>query len=81
MTTTTASPASTELLDLPKLGAELERVLRLRSHPFGMKLFENESDMAAIPKIRRPKNIHTTDQIVGQAARLGWTQSTPRPPV
>jgi uncharacterized protein (DUF169 family) len=30
--------------------------------------------MEAIPKIRRPKGtIHTTDQIVAQAARLGWT--------
>ena len=29
--------------------------------------------MEAIPKIRRPKSIHTTDQIVAQAARLGWT--------
>jgi uncharacterized protein (DUF169 family) len=73
MTTTTASLATSESLDLPKLGAELERVLRLRSNPFGMKMFENEADMAAIPKIRRPKNIHTTDQIVGQASRLGWT--------
>ena len=29
--------------------------------------------MEAIPKIRRPKEIHTTDQIVGQASRNGWT--------
>jgi len=29
--------------------------------------------MEAIPKIRRPTEIHTTDQIVGQAARNGWT--------
>ena len=29
--------------------------------------------MQAIPKIRRPGSIHTTDQIVAQAARLGWT--------
>ena len=51
---------------------ELERLLRLRSGPFGMKLFESVDEMAAIPKIRRPKAVHTTDQIVGQAARLGW---------
>jgi uncharacterized protein (DUF169 family) len=74
MSTTTAPDApATERLDLPALGAQLERVLRLRSNPFGMKLFETEAEMAAIPRIRRPKSVHTTDQIVGQAARLGWT--------
>jgi hypothetical protein len=59
--------------DLIAQSAELERLLRLRSGPFGMKLFESVDEMAAIPKIRRPKAVHTTDQIVGQAARLGWT--------
>jgi len=29
--------------------------------------------MEAVPKIKRPKQVHTTDQIVAQAARLGWT--------
>ena len=29
--------------------------------------------MEAIPRIRRPKSVHTLDQVVGQAARLGWT--------
>jgi uncharacterized protein (DUF169 family) len=29
--------------------------------------------MQAIPKIRRPKAVHTTDQIVSMASRLGWT--------
>jgi len=38
-----------------------------------MKLFERVEDMEAIPKIRRPGAIHTTDQIVGMAARLNWT--------
>ncbi len=60
-------------LDLAQLSAELERVLRLRAIPFGMKLFETVEAMQAIPKIRRPKSVHTTDQIVAQAARLGWT--------
>lgn len=60
-------------LDLPALARELEQVLRLRSLPFGMKLFETIEAMAAIPRIRRPRAVHTTDQIVAQAARLGWT--------
>ncbi len=59
--------------DWPALAAELESLLRLRSFPFAMKLFETVADMQAIPKIRRPKAVHTTDQIVAQAARLGWT--------
>jgi len=59
--------------DLPKIAATLERLLRLRAIPFGMKLFESVEAMEAIPKIRRPGSVHTMDQIVAQAARLGWT--------
>jgi uncharacterized protein (DUF169 family) len=59
--------------DLPALAADLERLLRLRSIPFGMQLFERRADMEAIPRIRRPQAVHTLDQIVAQAARLGWT--------
>jgi uncharacterized protein (DUF169 family) len=57
----------------PRLASDLERLLKLRSIPFGMKLFESVEAMQAIPKIRRPTAVHTTDQIVAQAARLGWT--------
>ena len=59
--------------DWAKLAADLERLLRLRAIPFGMKLFERREEMEAIPRIRRPKSVHTLDQVVGQAARLGWT--------
>ncbi len=59
--------------DWTKLVADLERLLKLRSIPFGMKLYEQREAMEAIPKIRRPKAVHTLDQIVAQAARLGWT--------
>jgi uncharacterized protein (DUF169 family) len=52
---------------------ELNALLRLKTTVIGMKLFERVEDMAAIPKIRRPKAIHTTDQIVSMASRLGWT--------
>ena len=38
-----------------------------------MKLFTTKEDMEAVPRIRRPKDIHTTDQIVGMACRLNWT--------
>ena len=61
-------------LDCKTMAADLERLLRLRSIPFGMKLFEHRAEMEAIAKIRRPKgSVHTLDQIVAQAARLGWT--------
>ena len=51
----------------------LNRLLRLRTTPIGMKLFESVAEMEAIPRVRRPSDVHTTDQIVAQAARLGWT--------
>jgi uncharacterized protein (DUF169 family) len=55
------------------LVAELNGLLRLRTTVIGMKLFERVEDMEAIARIRRPQAVHTTDQIVGMAARLGWT--------
>jgi len=58
---------------LQRLSADLEALLKLRNPPFGMKLFESVDEMEALPKLRRPKAVHTMDQIVGQAARLGWT--------
>lgn len=60
-------------MDWGKLSADLDRLLKLRNPPFGIKLFERVEDMEAIPRIRRAKAIHTFDQAVGQAARLGWT--------
>src|ERR1700753_55892 len=59
--------------DWAKLAFDLERLLRLRSIPFGMKLFERREDGGATPRRRRPTAIHTLDQIVAQTARLGWT--------
>ena len=52
---------------------DLNRLLRIRTTPIAMKLFANKAEMEDIPRIRRPDSIHTTDQIVGQAARNGWT--------
>jgi uncharacterized protein (DUF169 family) len=59
--------------DWPALVDDLNRWLRLRTTPIGMKLFRTVAEMEAIPRLRRPKAIHTTDQIVAMAARLGWT--------
>ncbi len=60
-------------LDWPSLVDDLNRLLRLRTTPIGMKMFATVEEMEAVEKIRRPKTIHTTDQIVGMAARLNWT--------
>lgn len=51
----------------------LTRLLRIRTTPIGMKLFESVADMEAVERIRRPSAIHTTDQIVSMASRLNWT--------
>jgi uncharacterized protein (DUF169 family) len=59
--------------ELAQHAEELERLLRLRAVPFGMKLFESVGEMEALPRIRRPQAVHTLDQVVAQAARLGWT--------
>ncbi|PON19532.1 hypothetical protein C2W62_02200 [Candidatus Entotheonella serta] len=66
-------PVEPASYDWPKLLEELNRWLRLRATPIGMKLFQTVEEMEAIPRIRRPKSIHTTDQIVAQSCRLGWT--------
>ena len=59
--------------DLKEIVASLNKLLKLRTIPIGMKMFETVEEMESIPKIRRPTAIHTTDQIVGQASRNGWT--------
>ncbi len=60
-------------VDWPALVAKLNQYLRLRTTPIGMKLFETVEAMEAVPRIRRPRHVHTTDQVVGQASRNGWT--------
>ncbi len=64
---------TTETYDWDAIISGLNQYLRLRSIPIGMKLYEDAAEMEAIPKIRRPKVKHTTDQIVAQARQLGWT--------
>ncbi|HEX2173281.1 MAG TPA: DUF169 domain-containing protein, partial [Dehalococcoidia bacterium] len=68
-----SQPAEPTTYNWTQIVDDLNRLLRLKTTPIGMKLFETVEEMEAIPKIRRPKAIHTTDQIVAQAARLGWT--------
>jgi len=60
-------------IDWRTLVGELNSLLRLKTTVIGMKLFERVEDMEAIPRIRRPQAVHTTDQVVSMASRLGWT--------
>jgi uncharacterized protein (DUF169 family) len=62
-----------EQFDLTGMVAELNNLLRLKTTVTGIKMFARVEDMLAIPKIRRPTAIHTTDQIISMASRLGWT--------
>ena len=62
-----------EALDLAGMAADLNSLLRLKTTVIGIKMFARVEEMAAIPKIRRPSAVHTTDQIVSMASRLGWT--------
>jgi uncharacterized protein (DUF169 family) len=67
---TTRADALPLAYDWDQIVEDLNRLLRLRTTPIGMKLFKSVEEMERIPKIRRPKAIHTTDQIVAMAARL-----------
>ena len=60
-------------VDWPATLSRLERLLRIRTTPIGMKLFETVEEMEAVEKIRRPSEVHTADQIVSMASRLNWT--------
>ncbi len=53
--------------------SRLDKVLRIKTTPIGMKMFTSVEEMDAIPKIRRPRDVHTADQIVSMASRLNWT--------
>jgi uncharacterized protein (DUF169 family) len=62
-----------EQFDPATMVADLNGLLRLKTTVIGMKMFATVEEMTAIPKIRRPTAVHTTDQIVSMASRLGWT--------
>jgi uncharacterized protein (DUF169 family) len=57
------------------LGEQLSNLLRLRTLPIGMKLFEDLDEMAAVPGLRRPSEgkKFSTCQLVTQARLGGFT--------
>lgn len=70
---TSKTITSDHAFDGSRIVDDLNRLLRLRTTPISMKMFKTVEDMEAVPRIRRPSSIHTTDQVVGQASRNGWT--------
>jgi uncharacterized protein (DUF169 family) len=60
-------------IDWGAMLGRLDKMLRIRTTPIGMKMFATVEEMEAVPKVRRPKDIHTADQIVSMASRLNWT--------
>ena len=64
---------SPEAIDWPATVGRLNALLKIRTTPIGMKMFATEAEMAEVPRIRRPADVHTADQIVSMASRLNWT--------
>ena len=55
--------------DWSALSRELEGLLKLRAHVFGMKLFEHREEMEAIPRISRAQSM---DVLSSQANLAGY---------
>ena len=53
-----AMPAVGSAEDFKRVASELERVLKLKALPFGMKLCETVEEMQAVPRVRRPQAIY-----------------------
>ena len=49
--------------DLKEIVASLNNLLKLRTIPIGMKMFESIEEMESISKIRRPNAVHTLSLI------------------
>ena len=61
--------------DYPGIVEALNRYLRLKTFPIGMRRYRTVEEMEAIPRIRRPNPAEklATDQVVGQSRWIGWT--------
>lgn len=61
--------------DFPYLVESLNRYLKIKTMPIGMKRYRTVEEMEAVPRIRCPSGGEkfATDQIVGQCRWLGWT--------
>ncbi|MBN8873220.1 MAG: DUF169 domain-containing protein [Rhodospirillales bacterium] len=60
---------------IAELATQLDRLLKLRTLPIGMKLFEDKAAMEAVPGLRRPTagKTFSTCQLVTQSRMAGFT--------
>jgi uncharacterized protein (DUF169 family) len=60
---------------IAELAEQLNQLLRLRTFPIGMRLFEDIAEMQAIPGLRRPAKgkTYSTCQLVTQSRMAGFT--------
>ena len=74
MTTTNCFGDENEY-DYTALVDGLNRYLRLKATPIGMKRFKTVAEMEDVPRIRRPdvKEKLAMDQVVGQSRWIGYT--------
>lgn len=59
--------------DYKAIVSELQQLLHIKTIPIGMKGFKTVEEMEKVKRLRRPDRTYTTDQMVAQATRLGWT--------
>ena len=71
----TAGPPALDAKSIAALATQLSELLRLRTLPIGMKLFETAEAMEAVPGLRRPPagKKFSTCQLVTQARMAGFT--------
>ncbi len=70
---TPTAPPEPDAYDWPALVDGLERYLRLKATPVGMKLFPTVEGMEKVERVRRPDVKLTLDQVVAQARWLRHT--------
>ena len=60
---------------IAELAEQLDRLLKLRTFPIGMKLFGDKAAMEAVPGLRRPARgkTYSTCQLVTQSRMAGFT--------
>lgn len=59
--------------ELPELARELEKLVRPRTMPVGIRFFESAEDLDAIKRLRKFGHQATVCQLVTQSRTAGWT--------
>lgn len=59
--------------DWNDIARQLERLLRLRTFPIGIKLYEDETPLDQIHSLRTPPRKTLPCQLITLARTIGWT--------